>query len=58
MPDIVVGKASGRENDEEIICASIIGMGSTDIGTAGSLYKQYFANDDSLQSFAFRTYNK
>lgn len=58
MPDIVVGRATGRENDEELICASIIGMGSTDIGTAGSLYKQYFAEDDKLQTFAFRTYTK
>lgn len=57
MPEIVVGRKTGRTNDEEIICASIIGMGSTDIGTAGYLYKEYFADMD-LPTFAFRTYNK
>lgn len=58
MPEIVVGRKTGRENDDEIICASIIGMGSTDIGTAGQLYQDYFAEDDSLPVFAFRTYDK
>lgn len=43
IPEIVVGQKSGRENDEEIICACIIGMGSTDIGIAGELYKNEFA---------------
>ena len=33
-------------------------MGSTDIGIAGALYKESFANDDSLTEFALRTYNK
>ena len=56
MPDIVVGKKTGRENEDEIICACIIGMGSTDIGTAGVLYKEYFAEDEELDTFAFRTY--
>lgn len=58
MPDVVVGKKPGRENHDEIICACIIGMGSTDIGIAGALYKESFANDDSLTEFALRTYNK
>lgn len=56
MPEIVVGSKSGRENDDEIICACIIGMGSTDIGIAGQLYKDYFAGDETLPAFAFRTY--
>lgn len=55
MPDIVVGNKNGRENDDEIICACIIGMGSTDIGTAGQLYKEYFA-DENFATFAFREY--
>jgi len=55
MPDIVVGNKTGRENDDEIICACIIGMGSTDIGTAGQLYKDYFVNSD-FPTFAFREY--
>lgn len=56
MPEIVTGKKNGRENEEEIICACIIGMGSTDIGTAGVLYKEYFAEDETLTTFAFRKY--
>lgn len=55
MPDIVVGRKTGRENEDEIICACIIGMGSTDIGTAGQLYKDCFVDAD-LPVFAFRTY--
>lgn len=43
IPEIVVGQKNGRENDDEIICACIIGMGSTDIGIAGELYKNEFA---------------
>ncbi len=57
MPEIVVGKATGRENQDEIICACIIGMGSTDIGTAGVLYQEFFAQDDTLETFALRSYN-
>ena len=57
MPDIVVGRKTGRENDEEIICGCIIGMGSTDIGTAGQLYKEVFAAAE-LPTFAFRNYGK
>ena len=55
MPSIVVGEKTGRENDEEIICACIIGMGSTDIGTAGQLYNECFKDMD-LPTFAFREY--
>lgn len=58
MPEIVVGRACGRERDDEIICGCIIGMGSTDIGTAGALYQEYFDGDELLPSFAFRTYRK
>lgn len=56
MPEIVVGEKAGREKDEEIICGCIIGMGSTDIGTAGVLYKEFFADDEDIPEFAFRTY--
>ncbi len=58
MPDIVVGRAVGRENDSEIICGCIIGMGSTDIGTAGALYQEFFQQDEALSSFDFRTYQR
>ena len=57
MPEIVLQKKAGRENDEEIICACIIGMGSTDIGTAGILYNDVFKDMD-LPAFAFRSYDK
>lgn len=53
MPEIVTAKKEGRQNDEEIICACIIGMGSTDIGTAAVLYKQYFEKMQ-LPTFTFR----
>ena len=33
LPEIAAGKKPGRQTDEQIICACIIGMGSTDIGT-------------------------
>jgi ornithine cyclodeaminase/alanine dehydrogenase-like protein (mu-crystallin family) len=56
IPDIIVNKATGRERKDEIICACIIGMGSTDIGTAGVLYKECFAQDETLETFAFRNY--
>ncbi len=56
IPEIVVGEKKGRETDTEIICGCIIGMGSTDIGTAGVLYKEFFAKDEELPEFAFRTY--
>lgn len=55
MPEIVVGNKPGRENDDEIICACIIGMGSTDIGTAGQLWNDYFSKEE-LPTFAFREY--
>ncbi len=54
MQDIVIGKKPARENDEEIICACIIGMGSTDIGIAANLYKRNFENNNSLAKFDFR----
>lgn len=40
MPEILVGGKAGRENDSEKICASIIGMGSVDIGIAGEINKE------------------
>ncbi|MDD4716431.1 MAG: ornithine cyclodeaminase family protein, partial [Oscillospiraceae bacterium] len=56
LPEIVIGKAPGRENADEIICACIIGMGSTDIGVAGMLYEKYFAQDNTVETFALRSY--
>ncbi|MEA4847227.1 MAG: ornithine cyclodeaminase family protein [Clostridiaceae bacterium] len=35
---IVSGNKAGRENDEELICACLIGMGSLDIGAAKFVY--------------------
>lgn len=46
MPEIVTGRKRARNNDDEIICACIIGMGSTDIGVAGELYRKYFENEN------------
>jgi len=40
LPSIVTKKVKGRENDEEIICACLIGMGSTDIGIANAVYQE------------------
>lgn len=54
MYDLAAGKTQGRENNDEIICACIIGLGSTDISTAGYLFKNYFDKDDSLSTFIFR----
>ena len=39
IPHLVAGNVCGRENDEEIICACLIGMGLLDVGIAGELYK-------------------
>lgn len=39
IPDLIAGKRSGRENDDEIICVCLIGMGVLDVGIAGELYK-------------------
>lgn len=44
MPELVTGRKIARYDDDEIICACIIGMGSTDIGVAGELYRKYFEN--------------
>ncbi|MDF2676137.1 MAG: ornithine cyclodeaminase family protein [Bacillota bacterium] len=44
VPEIVVGRKTGRESDDEIICACIIGMGSTDIGIAAELFKNEFVD--------------
>lgn len=54
IPDIVVGKKLGRDNDDEIICATIIGMGSTDIGVAGETYNNYFKDDERVKKFSLR----
>lgn len=52
ISDVVAGKKPGRENEEEIICACMIGMGILDVGIAGDLYKNDFANyNEHLMSF-------
>lgn len=54
IQEIVAGHKPGRENNEELICACIIGMGSTDIGTAGALYQEFFRDDATIRTFSFR----
>ncbi|NHM32449.1 ornithine cyclodeaminase family protein [Neobacillus terrae] len=39
LPEIVTNRKKGRENEKEIICACLIGIGSTDIGIANEIYK-------------------
>ncbi|UFJ39638.1 ornithine cyclodeaminase family protein [Brevibacillus humidisoli] len=53
MPDIVTHKKAGRENDKEIICACLIGMGSTDIGIAHAVYRDVKASGN-YQTFRVR----
>lgn len=53
LPDIVAGLKKGRENDREKICACLIGMGSTDIGIAGTLYEE-FKKDGFSRKFTIR----
>lgn len=53
IPDIIVGNKTGRENDDEIICGCIIGMGSTDIGVASHLYSAHFKNSSTV-TFSLR----
>lgn len=54
MPEIAVGRKPGRTNDDEMICASIIGIGSTDVYTAAYIYKEYFAARNDIPTFVFR----
>ena len=52
IPDVVAGKAKGRENPDEFICACMIGMGILDVGVAGDLYKTDFKDyAEHLMSF-------
>ena len=53
LPDIVAGLKAGREDNKEKICACLIGMGSTDIGIAGDLYKE-FKKDGFDRTFCIR----
>lgn len=53
LPDIVAGKKSARENDKEKICACLIGMGSTDIGIADTIYKEIKDNKE-IETFNIR----
>lgn len=46
LGEIVAGKKAGRENDREIICACLIGIGSLDIGTAKYVYDKLKDKDD------------
>ncbi len=46
---IVSGKKAGRENDEELICACLIGMGSLDIGAAKYVYDKLKDTKDVVE---------
>lgn len=46
MPEILTNRKNGREKNNEIICACIIGMGSVDIGIAGNIYSNLKNNID------------
>lgn len=39
LPEIVAGRRPGRERENELICASLIGLGSIDIGIAHHVYQ-------------------
>lgn len=39
LPKIVIHQKQGRQSEQEIICACLIGMGSTDIGIANAIYE-------------------
>jgi ornithine cyclodeaminase/alanine dehydrogenase-like protein (mu-crystallin family) len=39
LPEIVAGRRPGREREDELICASLIGLGSIDIGIAQHVYQ-------------------
>ena len=52
LGEIVAGKKVGRENDNEIICACLIGMGSLDIGTAKYVYDK-LKDKDGVTRFKF-----
>lgn len=50
---VVAGKLPARENDREMICACLIGMGSTDITIASNIYRSI--KDEGKNSvFSFR----
>lgn len=53
IPEIVTSNKTGRENEKEIICACLIGMGSTDIGIAQAVYNQVSQTGD-YQVFTIR----
>lgn len=40
LPEIVAGRRPGREREGELICASLIGLGSIDIGIAQFVYER------------------
>ena len=52
IPLLLAGKVVGRESENEIILVNMIGMGILDVGVAGDLYKNDFANCDA-QTFRF-----
>jgi ornithine cyclodeaminase/alanine dehydrogenase-like protein (mu-crystallin family) len=40
LPEVVAGRRPGREREDELICASLIGLGTIDIGIAQSVYER------------------
>lgn len=50
---IAAGKMPARENDKEMVCACLIGMGSTDIAIANYIYNSY-KDEEKTAVFAFR----
>ncbi len=53
MGPIVVGKVPARENDKEMICACLIGMGSIDIAIGGYIFNSV-KNEEGNSVFSFR----
>ena len=51
--DIVTSKKTGRENEKEVICACLIGMGSTDMGIAHAVYED-IKRSGSYEIFTIR----
>lgn len=46
---IASGKKAGRENDDELICACLIGMGSLDIGAAKFVYDKLKGTENVVE---------
>ncbi|NLC44635.1 MAG: ornithine cyclodeaminase family protein [Clostridiales bacterium] len=50
LPDVVTGKAGGRDNDEQRIVAAIVGMGCLDLAIATEVYNRIVASKDNVVS--------